>query len=197
MERLRLDRRYAARFWRVVGLLVAFVSSAALADDAGWEAAKQPGVVFLMRHALAPGTGDPANFALGDCSTQRNLNDAGRDQARRTGDAFKSRGIAVDLVLTSQWCRCHETAELLDLGPVESFPPLNSFFQDRSTAAAQTSETLDYLTNQPAGRRSFLVTHQVNVTALTSGSVRSGEVIVVDVSDDGGVDVLGRILIDP
>jgi phosphohistidine phosphatase SixA len=196
-DRLSLARWYAAWFWGVVGLLLAFGASPIQADEVGWEAAKRPGVAFLMRHALAPGTGDPANFALEDCSTQRNLNDAGRDQARRVGEAFTTRGIEVDLVLTSQWCRCRETAELLDLGTVEDFPALNSFFQDRSTAAAQTSETLAYLKKLPDGQRPFLVTHQVNITALTKGSVRSGEVIVVDVSDEGDVDVLGRILIDP
>jgi phosphohistidine phosphatase SixA len=197
LNRLRLDRRYAAWFLGVVGLLSAFVSLPIRADEAGWEAAKRPGVVFLMRHALAPGTGDPANFRLDDCSTQRNLNDAGRDQARRIGEAFKTRGIKVDLVLTSQWCRCRETAELLDLGAVDDFPPLNSFFQDRSTATSQTSETLVYLKGLADGQRPFLVTHQVNITALTRGPVRSGEVIIVDVSNGGDVDVLGRILIDP
>jgi phosphohistidine phosphatase SixA len=195
--RLSPFRGYAAWILGVLGLLLAFSSSPIQADEAAWEAAKRPGVVFLMRHALAPGTGDPANFALDDCSTQRNLNDAGRDQARRIGEAFRSRGIGVDFVLTSQWCRCRETAELLELGQVEDFPPLNSFFQDRSTATDQTNETLTYLQSLPDGHRPFLVTHQVNITALTKGSVRSGEVIVVDVSDDGDVDVLGRILIDP
>ncbi|MGI9437343.1 MAG: histidine phosphatase family protein [Geminicoccaceae bacterium] len=150
-----------------------------------------------MRHGLAPGTGDPANFDLGDCSTQRNLNDRGRAQARATGEAFKSRGIEMDLVLTSQWCRCRETAEMLAIGPVQDFPALNSFFEDRSTADAQTAETLAYLKSRPDDQRTFLVMHQVNISALTGEPTRSGEMVVVDVTSEGEVELLGRILIDP
>lgn len=77
----------------------------------------------LMRHAIAPGTGDPSNFQLADCSTQRNLSEEGRTQARRTGEAFRDKQIPVRQVLSSEWCRCLETAELLDLGAVERFSP--------------------------------------------------------------------------
>lgn len=181
----------------LVGLLVALVSSPIQADETGWAAAKRSGVVLLMRHALAPGTGDPVNFTLENCSTQRNLSEAGRDQARRIGAEFKSRNIAVDLVLTSQWCRCRETAVLLDLGTVEDFVPLNSFFQDRTNATTQTQRTLDFLMRETGNRRLMLVTHQVNITAISGVFPKSGEVIVIDVPDDGEVDVLGRILIDP
>ena len=190
-------RRFAACFFSVIALVVTLVLAAsAVADEAGWAAAERPGAVLLMRHALAPGTGDPANFTLDDCSTQRNLSDAGREQARRIGEAFKERGIEIDEVLTSQWCRCRETAELLDLGPVRDFPAINSFFRNRTSEVAQTRETLDYLRQQPDDLRPFLVTHQVNVTALTDVFPRSGEVIVIDVSPSGDVEVLGRILID-
>lgn len=84
--------------------------------------------VVLLRHAIAPGTGDPANFQLNDCATQRNLSESGRQQARDIGAAFRDRNIPVVEVLSSQWCRCLETAELVDIAPVEPFPPLNSFF---------------------------------------------------------------------
>jgi phosphohistidine phosphatase SixA len=178
----------------MIGVLLA---APAVADEAGWEAARQPGAVLLMRHALAPGTGDPADFELGDCSTQRNLSDQGREQARRIGEALRRNGIAIDPVLTSQWCRCRETAELLDLGPVDDLPALNSFFQDRSTAPAQTEEALSYLRTLPDDRQPLLVTHQVNISALAGTSTRSGEVIVVDITPEGEVDILGRILVDP
>lgn len=169
----------------------------AAADEAGWEAAKRPGAVLLMRHALAPGTGDPATFDLDDCTTQRNLDDQGRAQAAAIGEAFRERGILIDQVLTSQWCRCRETAELLDLGPVQDFPALNSFFRDRSTATAQTEETRNHLAASPDDQRPLLVTHQVNITALVNVFPQSGEVIVIDVSDEGEVEVLGSILIEP
>jgi phosphohistidine phosphatase SixA len=167
------------------------------AQDAGqaWAALKEPGTVAVMRHALAPGGGDPANFELGDCSTQRNLNDAGREQARRIGQAFRDQGIQVDRVLTSQWCRCRDTAELLDLAPVEDFPALNSFFQDRSTRDQQTAAVRDFLAEAPDDDKLVLVTHQVNITALTDVFPSSGEVVVIEVGDDGAVDVRGTVLI--
>ncbi len=150
-----------------------------------------------MRHAIAPGTGDPAYFEIGDCSTQRNLDDRGRAQARAVGDAFRANGIEVDRVLTSQWCRCRETARLLDLAPVEDFPPLNSFFEDRSTRDQQTRETRRFLAEQPDDEQLMLVTHQVNISALTGQFASSGEVIVIDVGPDGEVEVLGEVLIRP
>lgn len=164
-----------------------------LAND--WAALESPTAVAIMRHALAPGGGDPAGFTLGDCSTQRNLDERGRVQAERIGAALRERGIGFDAVWTSQWCRCVDTAELLGLGAVEEVPPLNSFFQARGREAEQTDATLDLL-REHAGQRLMLVTHQVNITALTGVFPQSGEVIVVEL-EDGAVTVTGRILIDP
>lgn len=151
-----------------------------------------PGAVLLMRHATAPGTGDPADMRLGDCSTQRNLSDEGRAEARRIGDRFRAAGIGFDRVLTSEWCRTTETADLLSLGPVTAFPPTNSFFSDRSTADRQTEEVLDYLAGLPADERVLIVTHQVNITALTGIVPRSGEVVITRRTGDG-LEVLGRL----
>jgi Histidine phosphatase superfamily (branch 1) len=125
---------------RIALLLLLLFASPARADD--WAAARADGAILLMRHAIAPGTGDPSGFDLGDCATQRSLSDEGRAQARDTGAAIREAGIAVTHVLTSQWCRCRDTARLLNLGPVQDWPSLNSFFEVRSTAAAQTAETL-------------------------------------------------------
>jgi hypothetical protein len=105
-----------------------------------WDALETPGAFAIMRHALAPGTGDPAGFDVTNCATQRNLDERGREQARRIGEAFSDRGHSFDVVLTSQWCRCRDTADLLDLGPVEEVPAFNSFFQDFSTRDSQTAE---------------------------------------------------------
>ncbi|MBK1666782.1 histidine phosphatase family protein [Rhodovibrio sodomensis] len=179
-------------------LTAAFALPAPVQAQSGggaWAALKQPGTVAIMRHALAPGTGDPANFELGDCSTQRTLNGAGREQSRRIGQAFRDHGIQVDRVLTSQWCRCRQTAELLGLAPVADFPALNSFFEDRSTRDQQTAAVRDLLADAPADEKLVLVTHQVNITALTDVFPSSGEVIVIEVADDGTVDVRGSFLI--
>lgn len=172
--------------------LILMLPGAALAND--WEALDTPGAFAIMRHALAPGTGDPANLTVGDCSTQRNLSQQGRDQATRIGQAFQDRGHAFDIVLTSQWCRCRDTAELLTLGPVEEVPAFNSFFQDFSTRDSQTAEALTFLADR--SDRPFIVTHQVNIRALTGQTTRSGEVLIVRHAGDT-LDVLGSILIDP
>ncbi len=148
----------------------------------------------LMRHARAPGTGDPANFQLEDCTTQRNLDETGRVQSQRTGAAFRERGVMVDRVLSSQWCRCLETAELMGLGDVEPSPPLNSFFRDRSTEAQQTQQVLMLMGRQvdEAGV-TVMVTHFVNIAAIAGNGVNSGEMVVLELTQPDHVTVLGTI----
>lgn len=172
-------------------------AGAATASPEGWAALRQPGAIAIMRHALAPGTGDPPNLALADCATQRNLDDRGRAQARAIGQAFRDHGIRVDRVLSSQWCRCRETAELLGLGAVEDLPALNSFFGDYSRRDRQTAAARAFLASLPKDERVVLVTHQVNITALTGAYPASGELFVLQVGDNGDVAVTGRILIAP
>ncbi len=154
-----------------------------------------PGTVAIMRHALAPGTSDPAGFDLNTCDTQRNLDARGQAQARNIGAELRARGISFEVVFTSQWCRCRETAALLDVGPVQEEPALNSFFQDRSTRDAQTEATRNMV--QAAGAPILMVTHQVNITALTGVFPASGEIVVMRKSDKGPVEVLGTILVSP
>lgn len=96
-------------------------------DDLGL--ASGVGKVIIVRHAIAPGTGDPSNFEVDDCSTQRNLDTSGRNQALAMGDWLRSQGVDSARVYSSQWCRCKDTAELLKLGPVKELPALNSFYQ--------------------------------------------------------------------
>lgn len=178
-------------------LLWAAFAAAAPASEAGWEALKRPGAVALIRHAYAPGGGDPDGFTLGDCATQRNLDERGRAQARAIGEAFRANGIAVDRVLSSQWCRCSETAELLGLGPVQPFPALNSFFDDRSTKDEQTRSVRAFLAARAPEERTVLVTHQVNISALAGAGVSSGEIVVVEHDGAGRVSVLATILTAP
>lgn len=148
----------------------------------------------LMRHALAPGTGDPANFQLDDCSTQRNLSEEGRDQARRTGEAIREQNVAVQQVLSSQWCRCLETAELLDLGPVEPLPALNSFFQNRDLGPERTQQLQEFMvSNRDQAGVSVLVTHFVNISAIAGSGVSSGEIVVMQVDDQNELQVVAQI----
>jgi phosphohistidine phosphatase SixA len=132
-----------------------------------------------MRHALAPGGGDPPGFRIDDCSTQRLLSEAGRAQSRASGEALRARGIASARVLSSAWCRCIETAQLLGLGTVAVEPALNSFFADRSTAEAQTVALRGLLRAWSGPDPLVLVTHQVNITALTGVFPASGEALLV------------------
>jgi phosphohistidine phosphatase SixA len=175
----------------VLALALLLAAGPGHADEALWAALAEGGHVALMRHALAPGTGDPEHFRLDDCSTQRNLDQTGREQARRTGKTFRERGVSVSRVLSSQWCRCLDTAELLALGEVEPFSPLNSFFGEREQGPDQTEAVRALLGQADAEGPSFvMVTHQVNITALTGISPRSGEIVVLRL---GGPDIFETI----
>ncbi|MCA0930721.1 histidine phosphatase family protein [Ruegeria profundi] len=177
---------------RWIAVLLLFVPGIAYSND--WDSFSEPGAIAIMRHALAPGTGDPANFEIGDCATQRNLDERGREQARAIGAALQERGINFDAVLSSQWCRTLETAELLNVGLVSEAPSLNSFFGDYSTRDSQTIQTRNLIA-ETSGRL-MLVTHQVNIFALTGQTTRSGEVLIIrSIADD--VEVLGSIMIQP
>lgn len=192
--------RYGVLWW-VLGLVCsALVSVPGLAatseysSDMLWDALKKGGHIALIRHAIAPGTGDPPHFQLGDCTTQRNLSEEGRQQARRIGQEFRARDIQISRVLSSRWCRCLETAELLDLGLVEPFPALDSFFRHRDREAEQTAAVRRFIGQiRPQDPSVVMVTHQVNITALTGIFPRSGEIVVIRPVGPEQFEVLGHI----
>jgi phosphohistidine phosphatase SixA len=191
--------------WVWLGLLwlwlgLALASAPATADTAlpgdarTWQALRQGGHAILIRHAIAPGAGDPAGFRLGECGTQRNLSAEGRAQARRIGQAIQSAGVTVDRVLSSRWCRGLETARLLGLGTVEPYAPLDSFFSYPERGPA----TIDAMARFVSGIGSatvVLVTHQVNITGLTGVYPASGEAVVVTAEPGAAarVRVVGRL----
>ncbi len=179
-----------------VFLTVSLILVATLAGAQDLSALKNHGVVALMRHASAPGTGDPAGFNPDDCSTQRNLDARGREQARRTGATLRAAEVSFDQVWSSRWCRARETAELLGMGTVEEKPPLDSFYAGRGDPGQQTAETLRLIRTLPQEARLLIVTHQVNITALTGLGVASGEIIVTRRRQDD-LEVLGRFAIEP
>ena len=166
-------------------------------EDADLAARMQNGgAVLLLRHAYAPGTGDPEGFRLDDCATQRNLDDAGREQARSIGAWLRARGIGRARVYSSEWCRCLETAELLGLGPVTPLPALNSFFERRADRGPNLAALAAFLKDQPqTGEPIVLVTHQVTVTALSGIFPASGEAVLMRRSDQdrGRLKPLGRL----
>lgn len=183
--------------WSFVVLATAlpFISGAhAKPNEAAlWAALKSGGHVALLRHALAPGTGDPANFTIGDCRTQRNLSDVGRAQAERIGERFRMNGIESARVFTSQWCRCVDTARHLALGPVTELPPLNSFFRNPDRGERQTRALKTWLKERDLSQPHVLVTHQVNITALTGIFPASGELIVLRKEENGTSTVIGTL----
>lgn len=174
-------------------LLVCVVSVPSRADEpTPWALLQEQGAIVLFRHANAPGIGDPDGFRLGDCSTQRNLDDRGRAEARAIGDAFRQRGIVVGRVLSSQWCRAQETANLAFPGQVEDTPAFNSFFDSREAESAATASALGVLEGWSGPGLMVVVTHQVNISSLTGVSPRPGEGVIVSVKE-GAVQVLGRL----
>ena len=172
--------------------------SGARADEDAWRTIAAGGCAILLRHArTSPGIGDPPGFTLEDCSTQRNLSDAGRTQARRFGLEFERRGIRVDEVRSSRWCRCLDTARLAfsrhEVVPLEA---LDSFFTDGAAGGTQTAALRDHLGALPATRRVVLVTHMVNITTLTGEAPAMGEALIVRTGTSNAADVLGWIQVD-
>lgn len=147
-----------------------------------------------MRHALAPGTGDPPGFDLELRDTQRNLSEKGISQATRIGNLFRKNGIERAQVYSSAWYRCRDTAELLELGPVSHLAHLDSFFSHMEDAASVSNDLTTWLKDQELQSPLVLVTHQVNVTALTGIFPDSGEIIVLRVEENqDDLQVLGSI----
>ena len=132
--------------------------------------------VLFMRHALAPGFGDPINFSINNCNSQRNLDKRGKAQAQAIGAAIIQSGFQFNQILSSEWCRCKETVELMDLGQWETFSGLNSFFQGYADKA-KTLRQLNLRLEEFKEGVTLLVTHQVNITAITGASVGSGEFV--------------------
>lgn len=180
------------RLWLLALVLLPLFSVAADNADA-WQALRDGRALLLMRHATAPGTGDPANFRLGQCETQRNLNDQGRAEARRWGELLASQGIEQPRLLSSRWCRAQDTASTMQRGPVQPFPALDSFFGQPEEGSEQTAELIRQINELPAGAPLVLVSHQVNITALTGIFPASGEGLILPLPLRPRVQPLARI----
>jgi phosphohistidine phosphatase SixA len=151
------------------------------------------GYVLLMRHALAPGVGDPENFRVGDCSTQRNLNDEGRQDAREIGQWLKRREVKILRVESSRWCRARETAELLGVGRVRLNKNLDSLFEDDD--ALNDPQTANIRKRIVSHRNTsgllVFIGHFVNISAVVGVGVESGEGVLVRANAQGQIKVMG------
>jgi len=154
----------------------------------------KPGRLLMLRHANAPGNGDPPHFRLDDCRTQRNLDSAGRAQARSLGRKLVIAGVKRARVHSSQWCRCLETARLLGLGPVEELPALNSFYPTPEDKQARIASLRAFLSAQPPdGPPLVLVTHQFTIAELTGGATPSGGGALFQLDGTGSPRLIGSI----
>jgi broad specificity phosphatase PhoE len=170
--------------------------AAAGATEAIWTLLKGGSQVVLIRHAITtPGVGDPPKFRLDDCTTQRNLTEAGRADARRVGEAFRARGVPVGRVLSSPWCRCLETARLA-FGAAEVATPLSNLY-GRSEATVEQVRQLETLIGtwrpEGAGGNLVLVSHGSTILALTGVSLDPGEMVVVTPRPGEKFKVAGRL----
>ena len=151
------------------------------------------GYVLLLRHALAPGVADPENFKLDDCSTQRNLSQVGRDDAKSVGQWLKRLDIKIARVESSRWCRAKETAQLLDIGKVRLNSNLDSLLQSKDPVKAIQSvrvkkQIVDYRNNSGL---LVLVGHYINIGAVTGVGVESGEGVLVKADSKGVIRIVG------
>ena len=162
-----------------------------LSSETIWDEARKGNKVILIRHSLAPGGGDPAGFKIGDCKTQRNLNKAGIEQSKKIGKIFKGNKIPIDIVLSSEWCRCKDTA-FHAFGKFKEFSALNSTFSTpyNKNEPRQIKEIEKYLMNwEGEGKNLILVTHYSVITAITNAAPSSGEIII----SDKNLNVIGTI----
>jgi phosphohistidine phosphatase SixA len=178
----------------VIGLSLS-TAAAAQGTDAVWEALRAPGSVVVLRHSYAPGTFDPPDARLDDCSTQRNLDEAGRAQARRIGEAFRQRGIEVGAVLSSPRCRCLDTARLA-FGRVQPWGVLQGALRDAGLRQRLLAETRRTIAAHESGPPLVLVTHGSVVTDLTGLNIPMGAFVVLRRGPDGRHTVGGQLLVE-
>ena len=137
--------------------------------------------LIFIRHAYAPGSGDPINFDLNDCSTQRNLNEEGINQSKKIGKFFSKNKIQIDKVLSSEWCRCKDTAKFA-FNKYTTFNALNSFYDPRfeKNKDKQVIDLKKYILNLNSKQNIVLITHFVVISEILNISASSGEIIVSD-----------------
>jgi phosphohistidine phosphatase SixA len=185
-----------------IAVFVILLGFGAAADSAGageaeaWTALRAGRHVALMRHADAPGgAGDPPGFRIDVCATQRNLSAKGRADAVTIGARLRLEGIAVDKILSSPWCRCKDTATLLELGPVEAEPTFGNVVVLSDQRESLTAGARAIVGKWTGSGILVVVTHGANIQALTGISPASGEIVVVRGGSGGGSEPVGRLML--
>ena len=166
----------------IVYLFLFLFTSQLNASNQAWNLAQEGNKIILIRHSLAPGGGDPPGFKINDCKTQRNLNRTGINQSKKIGKLFKKNKVPVDQVLSSQWCRCKDTAKYA-FGNFKEFTALNSTFQPpyNKNEGKQLKELYKFIKKWDGkGKNLVLITHYSIITAVTNAVPSSGEIVIVD-----------------
>ena len=169
--------------------LIIFNSDKSIADKIQ-NLLKEGGKLVMIRHAHAPGNGDPENFLIKDCSTQRNLNKSGIQQSKMIGNFFKENRIPIGIILSSEWCRCKQTAKYA-FNNYETNSFLNSFYDIKfqNNKDKQIKDLKNYLMKWNGKKNLILITHYVVINELLNVSANSGEIIISDLK----FNVIGRI----
>ena len=157
------------------------INNSALSDDKILKSLKEGKKLVFIRHAIAPGNGDPNNFDINDCSTQRNLDENGIEESKKIGLFFKSNKIKIDKVLSSQWCRCKDTAKYA-FKNFETFDALNSFYDEKfaENETKQIKDLKNYIKNWNSDKNLVLITHFVIISSILNTGSSSGEIIISD-----------------
>ena len=166
----------------IISLFLSLLTSQLNASDQLWNLAQEGNKIILIRHSLAPGGGDPLGFKINDCKTQRNLNLTGIKQSKKIGKLFKQNKVPVDQVLSSQWCRCKDTAKYA-FGNYKEFTALNSTFQSpyNKNEGKQLKDLYNFVKKwNGKGKNLVLITHYSIITAVTTAVPSSGEIVIAD-----------------
>src|SRR5438552_5204538 len=195
-ERPRQERRSVMSLNRwVVAAVVCAVSVSPAQAESVWDALRAPGSVVVLRHSYAPGTFDPPTARLDDCSTQRNLDENGRAQARRVGEEFRRHGIGVGTILSSPRCRCLDTARLAFGGAPQEWEVLQGSLNDDARRQQQLVVIRQKIADHVSGPPLVLVTHGSVVTDLTGLNVRMGAFVVLRRTPEGSHAVVGELFV--
>ena len=179
---------------KIISLLLIFISlvfsNQAFSNDDLIQSLKEGGKIIFIRHAYAPGGGDPDNFDVNDCSTQRNLNNEGISQSKLIGEFFVKNKIQIDQVLSSEWCRCKDTAKYA-FKNFKTFNALNSFFSSKfaQNEDKQIKDLKNFIQNWKSEKNLVLVTHYVVISSMLNMAVGSGEIVITN----NDYDVIGTI----
>ena len=170
------------KYFKIILIFFLFLlNKISLANENIVEILKKENNIIFIRHAIAPGNGDPSNFDILDCATQRNLSKDGELQALKIGNFFKKNDVKITKVLSSEWCRCKDTAKIA-FGNYETKNFLNSFYDDRfsENKDKQILDFQKFIRNWNKTGNLVFVTHYVVISEILNKATSSGEIVITD-----------------